>query len=187
MNKTENQKSASTGSNIFGGAFLTGILLFGLGGVAVYALEEDEEYQPDELYIDECGACHYAYPPGLLPAQSWQTIMTSLDDHFEENAETDDETVAYVSEYLLANALEAGQPSKWSVLARNLPSEPPLRIVELPGFKQAHESELELIEGTNFDITFFSPCEDCHRQAPAGRFDKELLSKGYGPAARVQR
>ena len=27
----------------------------------------------------ECGSCHVAYPPGLLPAASWRAIMAGLD------------------------------------------------------------------------------------------------------------
>ncbi len=24
------------------------------------------------LYLEECGACHFAYQPGLLPSRSWK-------------------------------------------------------------------------------------------------------------------
>lgn len=181
-NAMENPVSKT--SNWLASSFLAGILIFGVGGAVVYGLEGEEVYEPDELYVDECGACHYAYPPGLLPASSWQRIMVGLEDHFEENAETDEETVAYLSEYLTANALSEGAPSKLSMLLRNMPAEPPLRVTSLPGFEQAHESELELIEGLNVGMEFFSPCEDCHRQAEQGLFDKELLRGGYGPTSR---
>ena len=30
------------------------------------------------LYEKECGACHYAFNPSLLPASSWAGLMTSL-------------------------------------------------------------------------------------------------------------
>lgn len=163
---------------------LSAILLFGVGGVVVYGLEAQEDYQPDELYVEECGACHYAYPPGLLPESSWRGIMAGLEDHFEENAETDQETANYVTSYLVANSLKLGENSKWSALLRNLPSNPPLRITDLPGFRQLHESELELIDGLNVGLEFFAPCEDCHRQAEQGLFDKELLRGGYGPTSR---
>lgn len=178
-----NKKTSNT-SESFATILLTAILIFGVGGIVVYGLEAEEAYQLDELYVDECAACHFAYPPGMLPVSSWLGIMRGLEDHFEENAETDAETVAYLTDYLEENALMPGQPSIWSMLLRNMPSEPPLRITELPGFRQAHESELELMEATNMGMPFFSPCEDCHRQAEQGLFDKELLSKGYGPAAR---
>lgn len=167
-----------------GSGLLTAVLLFGAGGVVIFALDEEEVYQADELYVEECGACHLAYAPGLLPARSWQRMMWGLENHFEENAETDEETAAYVSNYLEVNALKPSTPSKWSMLLRNMPNEPPMRVTDLPGFKQAHESELELLEGLTMGMEFFSPCQDCHRQADQGVFDKELLSKGYGPASR---
>ena len=178
------QKQATNTAQIISATLLSAILLFGVGGMVIYALEDEITYQPDELYLDECGACHYAYPPGLLPAASWQGIMASLDDHFEDNAETDEETANYVTNYLVQNSLRPGGNPKWSVLLRNIPQNPPLRIVELPGFQQAHESELELIEDLDMGWEFFSPCADCHRQADQGLFDKELLRGGYGPTSR---
>ena len=33
-------------------------------------------------YTQECAACHLAYPPGLLPAASWQRLMGGLGKHF---------------------------------------------------------------------------------------------------------
>jgi hypothetical protein len=178
------QKQVSKTQQTIGAAILSVVLLFGVGGVIVYGVENEVAYQPDELYVEECGACHYAYPAGLLPASSWLGIMQDLENHFEDNAETDEETATYVTNYLVENALRPGQNPKWSVLLRNMPSDPPLRIVELPGFLQSHESELELIEGLDMGMDFFSPCEDCHRQAEQGLFDKELLSGGYGPTSR---
>lgn len=169
---------------LIGAGLLAAVLLFGVGGILVYGLENDEAYEVDELYVEECGACHYAYPPGLLPTSSWIGIMQTLDDHFEDNAETDEETATYVTNYLTENALREGQPSKLSALLRNMPDQPPLRVTDLPGFLQLHESEMELIEGVDMGMEFFAPCEDCHRQADQGLFDKELLSGGYGPTSR---
>ncbi|HPQ24397.1 MAG TPA: cytochrome C, partial [Gammaproteobacteria bacterium] len=39
------------------------------------------------LYLQECGSCHFAYQPGLLPARSWNNLMGGLENHFGENAE----------------------------------------------------------------------------------------------------
>src|SRR5690606_37122372 len=40
-------------------------------------------------YQEECGACHLPYPPGLLPAASWQRIMQDLAHHFGTDASLD--------------------------------------------------------------------------------------------------
>ena len=29
-------------------------------------------------YQQECAACHVAYPPGMLPAASWQRLIDNL-------------------------------------------------------------------------------------------------------------
>ena len=31
-------------------------------------------------YQEECGGCHMAYPPGLLPAEAWQQVFDNLGD-----------------------------------------------------------------------------------------------------------
>ena len=40
-------------------------------------------------YRQECASCHTAYPPGMLPAASWQRIMTGLDKHYGTDAALD--------------------------------------------------------------------------------------------------
>lgn len=37
-------------------------------------------------YQQECASCHMAYPPGLLPAASWQRLMGRLSSHFGTDA-----------------------------------------------------------------------------------------------------
>jgi len=98
---------------ILGTTLLTSALGVGMVGVVnvasaeegwkIFGNDDDDEYgerrngalnQTDnsparQLYIDECAACHMAYPTGFLPERSWQKMMGSLDDHFGENAELD--------------------------------------------------------------------------------------------------
>src|SRR3989344_6200999 len=44
-------------------------------------------------YTQECAACHTAYPPGLLPAASWNRVMTGLAQHYGTDASLDAATV----------------------------------------------------------------------------------------------
>ena len=55
-------------------------------------------------YKQECASCHMAYPPGLLPAASWQRLMTSLPRHFGAEASLDPATQKSLSAWLAANA-----------------------------------------------------------------------------------
>ena len=50
-----------------------------------------------EAYATECGACHLAYPPALLPARSWQRLMAGLDTHFGSDASLDAATAQPLS------------------------------------------------------------------------------------------
>jgi hypothetical protein len=38
-------------------------------------------------YDEECGSCHMAYSPGLLPKKSWMKVMGNLEEHYGDNAE----------------------------------------------------------------------------------------------------
>jgi len=139
-------------------------------------------YELDSTYTEECGACHLLYAPSLLPVQSWEKILGSLDDHFKENAELDAGSRQHLLQYLTENALGRGKIPLLEGLSRGLPTQPALRITELPQFKREHASSVRQLGGEVLPVGFFSPCEDCHKQAASGIFDKERIYKGYGPS-----
>jgi hypothetical protein len=162
---------------------LGSILTFGIYGVVVHAQTGQQPvFEKDTLYIQECGACHLAYPPGLLPEQSWAKVMSGLADHFGENAELDAVSASHISNYLTSNALEMGKPTPMSEMLRNMPADPPLRITEFPAFNAAHEVVAQQLDMDTFPEGFLSPCADCHRQAGEGVFEKDRLHPGYGPS-----
>src|SRR5512142_1666971 len=55
-------------------------------------------------YQNECGACHVAYPPGMLPAASWRRLTSDLPHHFGTDASLDAPTLTQLSGWLDANA-----------------------------------------------------------------------------------
>tara|TARA_X000001036_G_scaffold432780_1_gene469251 strand:+ start:307 stop:855 length:549 start_codon:yes stop_codon:yes gene_type:complete len=166
---------------VLGSLLLGGILIFGFYGLFVHA-QDTEEYQKNPAYIEECGACHLAYPPGLMPSKTWDKVMTGLSDHFGENAELDDETAQLIMSYLQQESLRPGKPTVMSEMLRNLPQNPPLRMTEFPAFLAAHEIIGEQLEMESFPEGFLSPCADCHRQAADGIFEKDRMHPGYGPS-----
>ena len=166
---------------VLGSLLLGGILIFGFYGLFVHA-QDTEEYQKNPAYIEECGACHLAYPPGLMPSKTWDKVMTGLSDHFGENAELDDETAQLIMSYLQQESLRPGKPTVMSEMLRKLPQNPPLRMTEFPAFLAAHEIIGEQLEMDSFPKGFLSPCADCHRQAADGIFEKDRMHPGYGPS-----
>ncbi len=123
-----------------------------------------------ESFIEECGACHVAYPPGLLPVESWERIMAGLDDHFGDNAELDDTSSEAIKKYLYGNALRMGHPSNVSQMIRNLPETPPLRITELPNFLFDHEDVMLEKRKSELGNVTLSQCDECHENASSGQF-----------------
>jgi len=165
-----------------GSVLLGTILLYGFYGIVVHAKQGNQDrFVRDSIYTEECGACHLAYPPGLLTVKSWQGIMAGLEDHFGENAELDEETSTHIFQYLEQYALAPGQQTRIGKLIRNMPDNPPFRITELPAFISAHEEIAERMKVAKLATGFLSPCADCHRSAASSIFDKELLHPGYGP------
>ena len=157
---------------ITGGSMLSAILIFGLSNVAIYAEKAitKKVAKPNVVYQEECGACHLAYPAGFMPEKSWNKILSSLDDHFGENAELDKETNQLLKSYLAKHAMRKGFFNR---LMRNFPKETPTRITELPYFIRKHDEIPERLVKGNPKVGSFSQCDKCHRGAERGSFEED--------------
>ena len=142
--------------------------------------EDDYGYSlvnENPVYIDECGSCHMAYPPQLLPGPGWQKIMQNLEDHFGENAEIDATTRAILENYLM-QAVSFGSYHK---MFRNLGNQAPLRITELPYFIHEHDEIPSRFIQANDKISSLSQCNACHQGAERGQFDEDdIFIPGVG-------
>ena len=85
----------------------------------------------------ECGACHMAYPPSLLPARSWEKIIGSLDSHFGENAALPEPTRLKILAYMTQNAGDSGKSDHWFVQGVR-DTDTPARITEMPFWRSIH-------------------------------------------------
>jgi hypothetical protein len=132
------------------------------------------------LYQNECGSCHMAYQPGLLPAQSWEKLMYGLEDHFGENAALPDSERNAVLGYLLNNAAGRSNYRVSNKLVRNM-REAPLRISELPYFVHEHREIPDRLVRGNPKVGSFSNCDSCHTGAQRGSYDEHQVNiPGYG-------
>ncbi len=129
----------------------------------------------DPQYVDECGACHLAYPPGMLPAASWQRIMAGLDDHFGENAELDAATARRITDYLSANAADRSPVGRAPNVARSLGIDAPLRFTETRYFIRKHHEIPRRLVVNNPEVGSFSRCEACHAGAERGNYDEHQV------------
>ena len=131
-----------------------------------------------QLYVDECAACHMAYPAGFLPERSWQKMMGSLDDHFGENAELDATTQQAITQYLVDNAAEKSSNRRARKFLRSVSDNAtPLRITELRYFKKKHDEVPDRMVTGNPDVGSFSQCQTCHGdRAEQGYFDDDSVN-----------
>ena len=56
--------------------------------------------EDNAAWRSECGACHMAFPPGMLPAGDWLVIMRGLDRHFGANASLDEPVRSQIAAFL---------------------------------------------------------------------------------------
>jgi hypothetical protein len=65
----------------------------------------------DPMVKDECGSCHLAFAPSMLPASSWRRMMADLRNHFGDDASLDPAVTTKITEYLVNNAADTGGPA----------------------------------------------------------------------------
>jgi len=124
------------------------------------ALAEDLEEVPpvaNEMAKKECGACHMAYQPALLSAQSWQMIFGGLADHFGDDASLADSVRKEIADYYIANAGTIGGTAS-------------SRITETGWWRDAHE-EIKASRWTRPEIKFKGNCIACHETADEGAYE----------------
>lgn len=133
----------------------------------------------DKKYAKECGECHFAYQPGLLPAKSWEKLLDAkaLKNHFGENAEVDAATLQDIQQYAADNAAETSWYKRSRKIANATSNGPaPLRITELRYIARVHEEiPAKMIKG-NKDVKSLSMCNACHTQAAKGVFDSDTVN-----------
>jgi hypothetical protein len=121
-------------------------------------------------WVSECGACHLAYPPHMLPAESWRAIMAGLDKHFGSNASLDAADANEITVFLEKNA-DTRKKSHETPGKNGTMVKPLLRISETRWFKSEHR---EVAEHTwkNPKVKSRANCGACHTKAESGDFDE---------------
>jgi len=126
------------------------------------------------LVAEECGACHMAYNPSLLPAKSWTALMAGLDDHFGENASIDAEAAVEIEAWLTAHAAETVDTAPARMFARTDP-EAPASLTATPDWRHLHGDLPEALFA-RAPILTRANCAACHADAATGRFSPFAIS-----------
>jgi hypothetical protein len=121
-------------------------------------------------YKENCGACHFAYQPGLLPSASWKKILVGTEGHFGESFELDPATKAAVLAYLDQNAAERSIAKRSAKIMKSLGNSAPMRITEIPYIMHKHH-DISASVLKRRSIGSLSNCTACHQRAEEGIYD----------------
>lgn len=147
-------------------------------------LESRADVRPveNETYRSECGGCHFAYQPGLLPGHDWERIMDSLVEHYGDDASIDEIQATEIRGYLLENASDrTGQSRSRAFSAGSDASDMLPRITNTNYFRREHyEIPARLVRDNN-EVGSFSNCQACHRNADVGIYNEhQVVIPGVG-------
>jgi cytochrome b len=127
----------------------------------------------DPNYVKECGECHFPYPPSLASAQTWATLLDTLDHHFGEDASVSNETKKFLSNYLVNQSSEHFDTRAAHVFAQTDRADP-LRITSTPFWRRYHRNIPNAVFASKA-VGTKGACDACHRDASTGRFDPQAI------------
>lgn len=145
---------------------LKAALLLAMTAAAVRA--DDDRLRtatPSPLYRQECGSCHMAFPPGLLPAVSWQRIMQGLDKHYGVDASLEAADIRAISQWLQGNS---------GTYKRVAEAPPEDRITRSAWFARKHREVRDSV-WRRPAVGGRANCQACHGGADQGDFDDDRI------------
>lgn len=137
-----------------------------------FSMEDAVEPVDNALYRKECGACHMAFQPGLLPGRSWARMLNNLEEHFGKDASLSPKVLQEVRVYLIQNAAETSRGETAYKILRSLDGSTPLRITEVSYIRRKHD-EITPRTLRRKSIGTLANCAACHRTAEQGRYDDD--------------
>jgi len=144
-------------------------VLFALLGASHAVRAGDDQRGPSVVlmpkYKQECAACHVAFPPGMLPADSWQRLMNDLPHHYGTDASLDATTVSELAAWLSANS---------GTYKRVREAPPEERITKSAWFIRKHD-ELPVDVWKRPAVKSAANCAACHPQADQGNFNEHAI------------
>jgi hypothetical protein len=146
--------------------FAIGVFVTVVMTPVVHAEDDDDEHiatVSNAKWLAECGSCHVAYPPRLLPAESWRALMAGLDKHFGSDASLDAPAAREIGAFLDKHAG-----------GRRHDASGHLRITETRWFKHEHD-EVSARVWKSAKVKSPANCAACHPQAERGSFNEHEI------------
>jgi len=139
----------------------------------------DHLYQPykgpdlpdNALWREECGECHFAYHPTLLPLRSWEKIFREQHEHFGDDLDLDDETIHKLSEFHFRYSAESAltEPAR-KILYYTPQNETPIRVTETHYWAKKHKDIAEPY-WRHKKVRTKGNCSACHLDSDRGTYE----------------
>lgn len=136
----------------------------------------------NQLYIKECGSCHFAYQPGLLPSSSWNKIMSNLENHYNNDASISSANLQTLTKYLNDNSAEKNMQYKRSnkIVSSLAVGQIPDSISTTPYMIKKH-SEIKKSLITQPEVKGLFNCIACHKTADKGNYgERDIIIPHFG-------
>ncbi|ABW68897.1 diheme cytochrome c [Desulfosudis oleivorans] len=124
------------------------------------------------VYLEACGACHFAYQPELLPAASWGKILSGLDDHFGEAVALEEDVRQAVVAYLRSHSAETSSAKIAGKIMDSLEGQIPMRITDVFYIQKKHHG-IPADVFKRASVGTFANCAACHTTAAGGVYDED--------------
>ncbi len=143
----------------------------------------DQPYRPftgqtlpdNALWREECGACHLAFHPSLLPARSWRAMMEGQSSHFGEDLFLEQDAIDEISTFLADNPAEKTLTEAAWKIHQSIPErEAPQRITETRYWIDKH-SEIPVAVWKHPVVNGEINCAACHLDADDGTFEDAAM------------
>jgi cytochrome c5 len=139
--------------------------------------EEEQEKDPmntvnNKTYQEQCGTCHFAYQPALLPSSSWKKVMDGLNDHFGEDVNLEADSKKVISDYLKENGAENSSTKLASKIVRSLRGQTTTKITDIPYIQEKHH-RIPAAAVKRKPVESLSNCIACHTSAASGIYDED--------------
>ena len=136
----------------------------------------------NQLYIKECGSCHFPYQPGLLPSNAWNKMMTNLENHFNNDASLNEANLQTLTKYLNDNSAEKNMQYKRSnrIVSSLAKNQIPDSISTTPYMIKKHEDIRKNLITQN-EVKGLFNCIACHKTADKGIYgERDINIPNFG-------
>ena len=136
----------------------------------------------NQLYIKECGSCHFPYQTGLLPSNAWNKMMTNLENHFNSDASLNEADLQTLTKYLNDNSAEKNMQYKRSnkIVSSLAKNQIPDSISTTPYMIKKHEDIKKNLISQN-EVKGLFNCIACHKTADKGIYgERDINIPNFG-------